>query len=567
MIHRPERGRAAGAARGGVAAWTLAALTVAGLSGPVPAAAQDSGDGTLRGLVIGIDAYAHVPPLGGAVNDAEAIAGALRSLGVQDLTVMVNQQVTRDGVTRAWDDLIARSRPGDVLVFTYAGHGSQEPERVPGSEEDHMDENFLLTGFDVSPPNNRERLVDDDIGDMLRKAEGRTVVFVADSCHSGTVTRAFDPRAATHRTRFTNVGPIEDDMLPPPPGGGAPPPEAPGESDAVAGEDSLSHVLFVAGVDEDKEVPEVTIGDQPHGALSYSVAHALMGEADRDGDGRVTVTEFQHFLRQGVRVYTDGRQSIRLDVGADVPVTRVLAKVGGGGGGAVTAPAAVSLPTRPESVALYVMDDGGGGMAQVLAGQAPVTLVNDPSDADLVWDVGGGAIVSALGDVVATLPAGAPNQQAVAAARVATKWALISTLKAWPESKRLIVDLAPDNGLHRVGDRVTLTVVGHTLPYLTLFNLDPFGGLNRVFPIPEMGDTLDAYADGRSVTLSTDVFPPVGGDHFVALATEHPPQALYDALASLDGRPVDARGLLTVLRQAVSGQRHEMGLHGVFTAR
>ena len=97
------------------------------------------------------------------------------------------------------------------------------------------------------------------------------------------------------------------------------------------------------------------------------------------------------------------------------------------------------------------------------------------------------------------------------------------------------------------------------------FNLDPFGVLNRVFPIPRLGDKVDAYADSRAFELPLEVYSPVGGDHFVAIATEQPPLALYDALKSLDGRPVEA-GFLTVLRQAVADQRHEMGLHGVFTA-
>ncbi|MBB4267450.1 caspase family protein [Roseospira visakhapatnamensis] len=557
-------------------AWTGAAALAAVSLGGLPAvswAATD--DGALRALVVGINAYSAITPLEGAVNDARAIAESLRTVGVSDVTVLLDQAVSRDSLMGAWDDLITRSQPGDVLLFTYAGHGGQEPERVPGSEEDRKDENFLLTGYSDAAPDNHERIIDDEISALLRRAQGRTVVFIADSCHSGTVTRAFDPRAATHRTRFTNVGPIEDDMLPPPPSPtDASNAERPGETGDAG---SLAHVLFVAGVDEDKQVPEVTIKGRQHGALSYSVARALIGEGDRDGDGRVTVAEFQHYLRQGVRVYTDGRQSIRLDVGADVPVTRSLASVAGGavpgmggdpvdGGGFALAPVPAALPTTPEPVALHILDDGGVSDAHQVIDEAPVRLVPDPSDADLVWDLGAGALVSSLGDVVATLPAGPEDERRAAAARVLTKWALIETLKTWPESKRLIMDLSPDNGLHHVGDPVTLSVSGHTLPYLVLFNLDPFGGLNRVFPVPDLGDRLDAHADGRALDLSMEVYRPVGGDHFVALAIDQPPLALYDALASLDGRPVDTVGLLTVLRQAVDGRRHEMGLHGVFTA-
>jgi hypothetical protein len=541
--------------------------------------------GGIRALIVGIDAYENITPLDGAVNDARSIQDSLSALGVKDITVLLNADASRDAIMAAWQDLIDRSAPDDLLFITYAGHGSQLPERRPGTEEDGKDEVFLLARFSETAPNNRERIVDDEISELLEKARDRTVVFIADSCHSGTVTRSFDPRAGQRRTRFTDVGPIEDDMLPPPAptsaaddGGSGP------ESGASVDTDALGHVVFVAGVDEDKLVPEVTIDGQSHGALSYSVAQALRGEADRDGDGQLTVEEFQHYLRQSVRLHTEGRQSIRMERGASVATTRALAKVptgsGGGGfgpgagsGGGMAASTGAAAPpplanapsVRVRPQALFV----SGGAADDTAGLAAletVALAGSAEDADLVWDVGAGAMLSSLGDVVATLPDPSPGEaRSESVERVATKWALIETLKSWPEAKRLTLGLSPSDGLHHVGDTVTLTIEGHTLPYLTVFNLDPFGVLNRVFPIPKLGDQYDAFADGKAFDLPMEVYQPVGGDHFVAIATERPPLALYDALASLDGRPVES-GFLTLLRQAVADQRHEMGLHGVFTA-
>jgi len=227
---------------------------------------------------------------------------------------------------------------------------------------------------------------------------------------------------------------------------------------------------------------------------------------------------------------------------------------------------APSVRVRPQAVFITNPDDGAPGTVAALQAFEAVSIAGSSDVADLVWDAGAGTMLSRLGDVVATLADGASEGERVSAVRrVATKWGVIETLKSWPEAKRLTMDLSPSNGLHHVGDTVALTVAGHTLPYLTVFNLDPFGVLNRVFPIPRLGDKVDAYADSRAFELPLEVYSPVGGDHFVAIATEQPPLALYDALKSLDGRPVEA-GFLTVLRQAVADQRHEMGLHGVFTA-
>jgi uncharacterized caspase-like protein len=86
----------------------------------------------VRALVIGIDAYQHGSPLKGAVSDAQDVAQALRQLGVTDLTLRLNQEVTRDRLAQDWQELLSRSQSGDTMVLTYAGHGSQEPERVAG---------------------------------------------------------------------------------------------------------------------------------------------------------------------------------------------------------------------------------------------------------------------------------------------------------------------------------------------------------------------------------------------------------------------------------------------------
>jgi hypothetical protein len=106
----------------------------------------------VRALVIGIDAYQHGSPLKGAVSDAQDVAQALRQLGVTDLTLRLNQEVTRDRLAQDWQELLSRSQSGDTLVLTYAGHGSQEPERVAGNEQDGKDEVLLLAGFSETGP-------------------------------------------------------------------------------------------------------------------------------------------------------------------------------------------------------------------------------------------------------------------------------------------------------------------------------------------------------------------------------------------------------------------------------
>ena len=104
--------------------------------------------------------------------------------------------------------------PGDTLVLAYAGHGGQEPERVLGSERDGQDKVLLLGGFRSAGAGTRERICDDELNQWFSDAggQGLPVVFVADSCHSGTLTRSIDARAPSQAIRSSPYT-ITDDML------------------------------------------------------------------------------------------------------------------------------------------------------------------------------------------------------------------------------------------------------------------------------------------------------------------------------------------------------------------
>ncbi|MDN3719113.1 caspase family protein [Roseibium salinum] len=73
--------------------------------------------GEWRALVIGIDAYEHVSPLKGAVNDAQDIAQTLRAAGVSDLTMLLDGDASRAAVLSSWQELVSRSAEDDILVF------------------------------------------------------------------------------------------------------------------------------------------------------------------------------------------------------------------------------------------------------------------------------------------------------------------------------------------------------------------------------------------------------------------------------------------------------------------
>src|SRR6266851_7715857 len=169
----------------------LGSIAVSGLMLATHASAQVAAlrppqGGAVRALVIGIDAYQFVPPLRGAVADARDIESTLRGQGVTDVTALYDGAADRATVMRILDQLVQRSRPGDLVVLSIAGHGVQEPEHVKGSQPDGMDNVFVLAAFNPkTPAGTQQRIIGTEFNHVIKQFEslGARVLFVADACY------------------------------------------------------------------------------------------------------------------------------------------------------------------------------------------------------------------------------------------------------------------------------------------------------------------------------------------------------------------------------------------------
>jgi hypothetical protein len=115
--------------------------------------------GRRQAVCVGIDTYP-TAPLDGCVADAELWAESLRKLDF-DVQVLTNQQATRQGILDALGALVEGGEAGDVLVFQFAGHGTQVPD-LDGDEDDAKDE--ALCPVDVY---DGAFVIDDDIWEVL----------------------------------------------------------------------------------------------------------------------------------------------------------------------------------------------------------------------------------------------------------------------------------------------------------------------------------------------------------------------------------------------------------------
>lgn len=147
----------------------------------------------LFAVLVGIDSYpSPVPQLRGCVHDVTAFADVLRGrLGdALEVRLLTDGEASRSAVASALSDHLGQAGPGDVALFYFSGHGSQQraPEELWAIEPDRRNETIVL--HDSRQPGQWD-LADKELGVLLGRvaARGCHVVTVLDCCHSGGGTR------------------------------------------------------------------------------------------------------------------------------------------------------------------------------------------------------------------------------------------------------------------------------------------------------------------------------------------------------------------------------------------
>ena len=164
-------------------------------------------------LLIGIDQYLrpYISRLHGCVNDAELMSRILQDnfgFPAENITLLRDDQATRDGILAALAGIVDRAGGDDIVVIHYSGHGSQMTDRE-GDEPDGLDETIVPydSGRRFDP--NRD-ISDDEIYTHLLRLTDKTpyVTLIFDCCHSGTVTR--DAFGVPSRWLETDARPVEE---------------------------------------------------------------------------------------------------------------------------------------------------------------------------------------------------------------------------------------------------------------------------------------------------------------------------------------------------------------------
>lgn len=552
----------------------IALLAKTAIAGPTqPLYLKNPDGGSIRALVIGIDAYQHVRTLKGSVADARDIESALRSMGTRDVVTLIDDQANRNNVLQSISALVQRTNTNDQIIISIAGHGAQEPETIKGSEPDGMQDVFLLPGFEPTAEGSKQRILGSEFNHFIRQFElrGAKVLFVADTCHGGGMTRSIDPRATEMSYRQVPTYKLTDDKLTP----------VTNESD-TASELDLDHTIFLAAVDRHTKSPEVKIPtiEGLRGALSYAVARALEGSADADHDGKITLKELFSNVRQVVYQLSDQRQNIVTKTSPGVPVDRDMFQLTRGltlstppssappqqvalANPTVPAQAPLSQSKAPNAeapvskslipVRLAALDGNNKSVPNITSRETNVEIVQPLDNPDLIWDPKSHDVIS-WGDVIAYRVD--PQELST----VVDRTSAIRELKRIATKSPQPLRIAPDDSQHHDNEPVQIELTDVSGRSVILFDISGDGTIQMLYPIGS--DAAPTQAGSLRVPLR--VREPFGAEQVIAVSTTNRLVDLEQALLQLNRRKSPGQMIKVMAKYLPSDAR--VGSIGFFTA-
>jgi hypothetical protein len=520
------------------------------------------GGGAVRALVIGIDRYPNLNEKGqlaGAVADARDISRALTAAGAKVQT-LTNGDAVRSRVIAEMNRLVDQSQSGDLAIITYSGHGMRVRAypRWKGLDASPFDSQIALSRFGGgSIENGHEIIVDREMRAWYARldAKGVDVLVVMDSCYGGHM-RQVDESAGQIKVRSLS-GDIDDESHDSFVG------IAMSEREARADVKELPHVTFFAGATETSTVPEMSGIDSAdpkavRGALSYFMARSIEGAASRDG--KVTREQLLKFLGPHVRQATEGRQFIDFEprIESTEALQKIVFRTDEGATPAPLKPGPGPKPQVPEPqvdpVRVGVANGAQTDFSKIQKARAPF-VSSEPSQADLVWDVGRSNALS-RGDLIMSRVDGT-----ILGDVIDRTWA-VREVKKLSGSRIIDVKMGEDGRSYTLGDHPELVISDIRDSYLTVVNIAAEGTLQLLFPF---------YAS-HSPHVTTDrwsyrpaVNAPFGTDYTVAIATSRPATELIAWLQAHNNKHDAFELPAAIARTLAADPNARVGTAGLYT--
>jgi uncharacterized caspase-like protein len=215
-----------------------------------------------RIVSIGVNKYSHgQSELRYAVADALAVgeafqtAGNTASLHGAELTTLMDDQATLQGMRGSLQDLATHSSPEDVVVFYFAGRGDRVKGSAAGSSQ------FFLFPIDskANPDSPDDALSAEELAALLLRIPARNEIVILDCNQSS------DALDAVHQAL---------------------------NSDRIISLKARNRHFALLGMEgESNEVPSIG-----HGVLTYALIQGMKGGADADHNGQITEAKLEGYM-------------------------------------------------------------------------------------------------------------------------------------------------------------------------------------------------------------------------------------------------------------------------------
>jgi hypothetical protein len=379
------------------------------------------------------------------------------------------------------------------------------------------------------------------------------VLFIADTCFGGGMTRDIDPRSEEMSFRQVPSYRLSSDLLRP----------VTTEADERLSELDFERTAFLAAVDRKTKAPEVEIPGIAglRGALSYAVARVIEGNAANHKDGKTALRDLFGAVRQMVYQLSNERQNIvttaspGLDLNTEVifEMTRSVTLENPARPLDVSAANDSQSASKERPVKIASLDANNSHFTGLKAQNAPFELVRPVEHPDLIWDPVSHDVL-AWGDVVAY------GVEAKGLPDIIDRTSAVRALKMIGGKAPQSIKVTPDDGLHRNSTFVNIEVGDITGRTLILFDIAGDGTIQTLYP---------SGSDPRVIQTAIYSFPvrvrkPFGSDQLVAITSLQQMPALEQAAKDLNNRKAANKMIDMIKRFAPADAR--IGSAGLFTA-
>ncbi|ROO60362.1 replicative superfamily II helicase [Micromonospora sp. Llam0] len=231
-----------------------------------------------HGLFVGINRYRSksVRRLASAARDAKALYAVFSdNLGDANTTLLVDRDATRDALVAALVQLQTCSKPEDVVVISFSGHGSTTHELVThDADPDNLPSTSLPLG---------------QFTDLVSAIPARQLVVVLDCCFAGGAGAKVLNAPLVPRGGVTGLPESTDARL-----------------ERMAG---TGRLILAAATGEQEAWEDPHLG---HGLLTYHLLRALLGAGAGDG-GQVRLYDLLAFVTREVKAKASGTVAAEQD--------------------------------------------------------------------------------------------------------------------------------------------------------------------------------------------------------------------------------------------------------------